>query len=845
MMRRLRLFAAYLVLTTTATAAYHFVRYSSKFGWQQPIYEKFDLNSLVNKTVPFFIVTDGISQLAPGDNLNAVMSQIVLAGRTWSEVPTSDLRVQFGGYSTPNAAPQNGPGIDIVFDDVPPGIISYAGPTVKADTVLNTDTPYTPILRSLIVFRKDLNNYQSFSEAFFLNAVHEFGHALGLQHTFTSSAMSTQITRATTRSRPLAADDIAAISTLYPAANFAAQFATVSGRVTQNGNGVNMASVVVLSLNGTSVSTLSNPDGTYTVRGVPPGPYVVYAHPIPPAVSGEVAPGNIVAPRDPDNNNVLANNLFDLQFYPGTRDPQSAQTLILAAGDARTGVDFAVNRRTSQPTLFYPTTFSYYGSQSIRPAFVSPQLTNPLLVATGYGFVTSDSKPVPGLQASILGGSPAIRGTRAYQSQYIIFDLTLGGFSTEGDRHLFLDTGSETYVQPSAIQISTLRPPDVANVSWLTPGTDGIRLAQIAGANFTSQSRVLIDGEPAVIKSIDLTAGTIVVQPPFAPTGHVARVVVLNPDGQSSLFLRPDTPPQLPYTDGDVTAFTVSPTTLQPGTESLVEINAPGARFQSSRVRVGFGSSDVIVRSLSVQSPTRLLASVVVAPGAASGSLTVTLVTGLNHMQMRNGIQIGGIIAAQARAALQPDPRWTTDGGSPFVMPGSNAVVAVNGLVAANPKVSATINDQPVNVVSAGNGRVTLQIPASAATGFAPLRLQVDGETVNPVLVQIYGAAPTIQRLEGADQIVIDSNRWASPGDTIALYFSDPNATDFSTQLAGDVSFTLGDQTIYTTRVARTGTNTFQTYLTIPRNLAEGQYSLTVNLSGRPSIPTRLTIRNR
>jgi hypothetical protein len=40
---------------------------------------------------------------------------------------------------------------------------------------------------------------------------HEFGHALGLQHTMTSSLMSTDVTRATTKATPLSPDDMAGL----------------------------------------------------------------------------------------------------------------------------------------------------------------------------------------------------------------------------------------------------------------------------------------------------------------------------------------------------------------------------------------------------------------------------------------------------------------------------------------------------------------------------------------------------------------------------------------------------------------------------------------------------------
>ena len=34
--------------------------------------------------------------------------------------------------------------------------------------------------------------------------------------------------------------------------------------------------------NGPAISTLTNPDGTYTINGLPPNNYLLYVHPLPP-----------------------------------------------------------------------------------------------------------------------------------------------------------------------------------------------------------------------------------------------------------------------------------------------------------------------------------------------------------------------------------------------------------------------------------------------------------------------------------------------------------------------------------------------------------------------------------
>src|SRR5581483_4930582 len=103
------------------------------------------------------------------------------------------------------------------------------------------------------------------------------------------------------------ADDIASLAVLYGKSNWQASYGSIAGRVTfaNNGAGVSLASVVAISANGPAVSTLTNPDGTYRIDGLPANfTYSVYAHPL--------APDAVVADdsglrRPVDQNNTAFN----------------------------------------------------------------------------------------------------------------------------------------------------------------------------------------------------------------------------------------------------------------------------------------------------------------------------------------------------------------------------------------------------------------------------------------------------------------------------------------------------------------------------------------------------------
>ena len=97
-----------LLLSSAASGYYHYIHFATRSGPYTPIPEKFDVGALRNKTVFYFISDQGPAQLAPGDTLTGLVSQIRLAAKTWDSVTSSDLRIAFGGYEAASTA-QNAP----------------------------------------------------------------------------------------------------------------------------------------------------------------------------------------------------------------------------------------------------------------------------------------------------------------------------------------------------------------------------------------------------------------------------------------------------------------------------------------------------------------------------------------------------------------------------------------------------------------------------------------------------------------------------------------------------------------------------------------------------------------
>ena len=112
---------------------------------------------------------------------------------------------------------------------------------------------------------------------------HEWGHALGADHVpLQASTMYFSSAEGSIAYRTLAADDRALVGALYPNDAFRQTTGTIRGSVTHSGPGDSRAiHVVAVSVvtNEPAASTLTRPDGSFEIAGLPRGAYRLVAAP--------------------------------------------------------------------------------------------------------------------------------------------------------------------------------------------------------------------------------------------------------------------------------------------------------------------------------------------------------------------------------------------------------------------------------------------------------------------------------------------------------------------------------------------------------------------------------------
>jgi uncharacterized protein (TIGR03437 family) len=872
-----RILATALLAAVSSQAAYHYVHYPNRTTFT-PIYEKFNVSALPNSTVSVFVQDQGPANYAPNDSFGSVVAQIRQAAAVWNSVSASDLRVAFGGLEahTPNPTTANPgisipygntPGIDVIFVDTP-GLLGLGTPTTSTVQAQSPAGPYFPIVRGLVMLNRDTSVLPpngpgpSYTEQYFTTAVHELGHALGLQHTWTSSAMSQDVIRNTSRARAVDADDIASLATLYGQSHLQTNYGSISGRVTFAGTpqGVSLASVVAISPNGPAVSTLTNPDGTYQILGVPPGfSYLVYAHPLPPDAIATDNSG-LVLPMDQNYQPFNPNGSFVTSFNAGgsavTLDPQRAIPYSIGAGSSVQNVNFSMQPRSGVPAYDLLTysrysskdgTYYWAGESTVLgyPAFVDVN-KSPGLIIVGSDPIGS-TMPTP--QSVTMLGFATATVSATFPPQVIPYpDNTaisiyypLPSGTPIGPRHLVLNYGTDIYVMPYSVDVVDSGPPSISSVAPNGEGT-----LTIAGTNLGPDSRVYFDAMQAIQGPFNgnQAAGSITVTPPQGASGQVATVTVYNSDGQNSLILNSTNPaittaapPTYTYPSlGGAQLLSVTPASLPAGSSAAVDITTTGTNFVDGQVSVGFGSDDVTVRRVWVLSPTHLIANVVVAPNAALGFSELSIASGMQVASQQNGFQVQPARSGAPTIFLPV----VNAAGAEQLQAGNVGVIYGQNLGTLG-AATVILNGQPVNVLFDNGVQVNFLVPSGMPAGPASLALTTGGASTQVVMVQVYAALPAIIAVNSPGG-PLSPTTILSPDDSVTL-----TAVALDSSLAngyvGRLHVTIAGVDMAVQQVTPVAPGAFQIQVTITQSFGGSQVPLALVVDGASSTPWNVVVK--
>ncbi len=678
----------------------------------------------------------------------------------------------------------------------------------------------------------------SVAETLFLISVHEMGHALGLQHTYTSSAMSTIATRATSLTEPIGDDDRAGLSLLYPANNFASQAGSITGTVTYAGSNapVHMASVVAIRYGAPAISALTRPDGTFEIDGLATAQYFLYVHPLPPPQSADIR-----SPLDSNGNSVDPSQPFDAVVYPGVVNLLNASTVTVTAGQTTSGMNFSVTPRADVPiydvqiySYFYPAPDQYIPA---HPAFVSEQQNPGLVVALGNG-LGSNGSTADGLDVQVMGGTAAVQDISAYvpsnsQDTALEIDLSFSNFGAAGRQHLLFATPDYLYILPSGFNVVQNQPPTISSV---TANGDGS--VAVAGANFAAGMNFYFDSLPGTLENLDLANQIATVVPPAGASGQVATMAADNPDGQSSMFLQADSPVQFTYAALQPASLTILPGALPAANEAKIDIIGTNTNF-SNRTAVGFGSHDVVVRNTFVLSPTHLIVDVSIPGGAAQITTQVSALTDFQLVDDPQAFQIQPPQPGLPAAVPILFNAVPTQSGS---FPGAVVTIYGANLTDANNDAPiVTLNAIPVGVLYASATQLNVTIPAGLSAGLATLLVNNTQQTSYPTIVSIAPPEPVVTGINLAGQ-AIDSTTAVNAGlavDVLLTGLTNPGSSIDPSR----VQVSVGGVTMPALSVSQVGSsNVYDVQFDLSAMAPSGSQTLIVYVDGESSTTASVTV---
>ena len=432
----LLIFCSIFLLATQPTASYVRTPLSSTNG--TPI-----AWNLANPSTPIVAggrITYRLNQSGSDDLPFAQAERALVASfQSWEDIPTSAIAFTHGPNTTSTASAADGQmelfwleNSEMTSDGLNlTGVLALSRYQTNSATGEITDaaTAFNGFrYRWAVDGRADAVDVQEV-------ATHEIGHLIGLNHTMIGGAtMYPRTIAGRTQSRTLAPDDAIAASVAYPAAGFLTSTGIIRGQVTSNGANVFGANVVAVDANGNvTASALSQPDGMYSIQGLSPATYNIYAEPLDSSTSAYFSRADL--PGFYANANISFSTSQD--FAVGVAAGGTATQNIAVNGGTPALDGFIVRGPES-------TAFLNLGGQAVQGA------TNVTIGVAGAGL------PQSGSPLSVSG--PGITINRTFFATVdglaaVLAEINVSPTAVPGSRNIIITQGNQRAVMTGALEI--------------------------------------------------------------------------------------------------------------------------------------------------------------------------------------------------------------------------------------------------------------------------------------------------------------------------------------------------------------------------------------------------------
>jgi hypothetical protein len=555
--------------------------------------------------VSYWINEKGSPQILNGSEFFAVQS----AFQTWQNIPTADIRITYKGTTPVSTVGYDGMNV-VTFTDAstPLGSTTIAATFSFYGSVLNSNGVLVYGTQEADIAFNPLFNFSTSGEIgkYDIQGVitHEIGHFLGLDHSgLVSSVMVPFSALSQLDQRTLTYDDIAGVMEIYP--KNLPPTGQIQGSVQTGQAAVFGAHVVAVDNGGTPiVSTLSQPDGSYLLRFIPPGSYRVYAEPLDLPVTRDNLGGGAGGYYGTTRTN------FGTTYFGDVAALGDASSVTVKANGTVTANIHALPPNATTLNLTRPA----FGVR-LAPSGSSVLTLGGEAITPGVSFSASS----PGIYLGIPSGACSASVTTncfgdrisSVASTSARMDISIAGTSTPGPKNVTVTQGADSSILSGALVITATKPANIA-VTPASGPVDGGTAVIITGTNFRAGAQVYFAGLPAVsVRMLD--AGTLQATTPTGSSG-TSNVVVMNSDGTWGVA-----PGAFSFVTAPPVISGVSPLSGPSGTVVAIEGQYFGGLKQN--VQLTFGGTPARIISLADNT-----IKTIVPYGAATGPVQVTVI---------------------------------------------------------------------------------------------------------------------------------------------------------------------------------------------------------------------------